>query len=421
MQVNFIDSFFAEVAMEIPYVVLPNTSGNTDALVQLAKRVHIDPFRIYQTGFSQGGHRSIQLLWQHPDHYAAVIAHSPDLRLPNQWFYWECIRWLKNSPVRLIQGSNDNYIDGTWEVYSTMLEAGCPVEMTTWPGGHFWQCFVNLDDFHIYMNSFFRRHIMNPYPKTVTHAMEMANYNYSRAFWVNGKLARQFTSVDKAGVNPVYQITAQPNNIISIDSADGLYSAFDFYLDSHLVDMNEPVTVVKGGETVYEGDIPADGKVSVTLFDVYQEPPTLTDKGGLLPAQHLCNPDDKALWQRLDSIRCAVFGNCSTAVPVAAVQPAMDLQRRGQGMELVVGPNPFSTSVNISLEMRTANSELRNMQIGIYDIHGKLIQQLNNRGSHSAFRNSGYTWNALNHPVGTYIVRAKVGKKTLSKKVTLIK
>jgi hypothetical protein len=83
-----------------------------------------------------------------------------------------------------------------------------------------------------------------------------------------------------------------------------------------------------------------------------------------------------------------------------------------------VYPNPFSS--NVFFEIRNANSELRDMRANIYDIQGKLIQEFNFRGSHSAFRNSGYAWDARNHPNGLYLVRIMSGKHMVySRKIIL--
>jgi hypothetical protein len=83
-------------------------------------------------------------------------------------------------------------------------------------------------------------------------------------------------------------------------------------------------------------------------------------------------------------------------------------------------PNPFTTSVNLSLEMRTAKSEQRNMQVGIYDAAGRLVW------SHppKADRTS-HVWdgtNNLGHRVnpGTYVVRARSGQNTVTKTISFV-
>jgi hypothetical protein len=83
--------------------------------------------------------------------------------------------------------------------------------------------------------------------------------------------------------------------------------------------------------------------------------------------------------------------------------------------ELTVSPNPFSTSLDIQVLMQNAEFGMGNMEVGIFDVTGKLV--------HSAFRNphSALTWNATNHPAGIYIVKVTVGNRILSKRIVLIK
>jgi hypothetical protein len=75
-------------------------------------------------------------------------------------------------------------------------------------------------------------------------------------------------------------------------------------------------------------------------------------------------------------------------------------------------PNPFRTSV--FFEIRTAKSELRDMQAAIYDVTGKLVW------SHVARRTS-HVWDASGQPGGVYLVRVNTGKRILQEKVTLIR
>jgi flagellar hook assembly protein FlgD len=83
-------------------------------------------------------------------------------------------------------------------------------------------------------------------------------------------------------------------------------------------------------------------------------------------------------------------------------------------------PNPFCTSV--FFEIRTANSEQRNINVGIYDITGKLVHQFDQRGSHSAFRSSGYAWDGRNNlgqaaAPGLYFIRLKTDKNSYVKSI----
>jgi uncharacterized protein YcfJ len=90
----------------------------------------------------------------------------------------------------------------------------------------------------------------------------------------------------------------------------------------------------------------------------------------------------------------------------------------GKGIGIECWPNPFSTSV--FFEIRTASSELRNLQTAIYDIQGKLVQKFNNRGSHSAFRSTGYTWYTSGQSSGIYLIRVDLGNgRKIEKRVVL--
>jgi hypothetical protein len=168
------------------------------------------------------------------------------------------------------------------------------------------------------------------------------------------------------------------------------------------------------------------GRHDEPLSDSAVTPPVDTDNDGM--------PDD---WERAHSLDPNDSSDCGgtdlriagyTNIEVYINELADNLIQSGQAGNILQGnsdhvlpdvvrvfPNPFSTSV--FFELRTAKSELRNMSLGIYDITGKLIYKLDQRGSHSAFRSSGYAWNALNYPSGIYFVRIKTGEHILKQKL----
>jgi hypothetical protein len=86
---------------------------------------------------------------------------------------------------------------------------------------------------------------------------------------------------------------------------------------------------------------------------------------------------------------------------------------------VLVSPNPFSTSV--FFEIRKTKSEPRNIHLCIYDIAGKLVYEFDQRGSHSAFRNSGYAWHAQDHPAGIYVLEVGAGNSLARRKIILLK
>jgi pimeloyl-ACP methyl ester carboxylesterase len=83
-------------------------------------------------------------------------------------------------------------------------------------------------------------------------------------------------------------------------------------------------------------------------------------------------------------------------------------------------PNPFSTSVDISL-VRGASSVVRSgkADIRIFDIRGQLISTLP-RTTNYELRTS-YRWHAQDQPAGIYIIRVEVGDAVMQKRITLVK
>jgi hypothetical protein len=76
-----------------------------------------------------------------------------------------------------------------------------------------------------------------------------------------------------------------------------------------------------------------------------------------------------------------------------------------------VRPNPFNSAVEINVGVQY----IEPLHLSIYDIHGRMIKSFNN------IRGNMLTWNLSNIPNGLYVIRAVIGNKTLSQKITLIK
>jgi len=415
MQPEFIDDF-RRVVTNTEYIAIMGT--DTRAIIDLANDLHIDPFRTYVTGFSQGGHISMSSAWCYPDRFAACVPSSPDLRLPNQAFYFYNVRGLKNVPVRICQGTMDDYIDGTLQVYEVMQEAGCPVEFMQFYGGHAATLFQNPDKFPM-ISTFFDQHVLNPYPKTVYHVVEGGKSSYTRAFWVDGKLAYIHPGgVETTGFNPWYQISADKiTNTISIDSANAVFTAFDFYLNDSLVDMASPVNVVKNGVSLFYSPVPSDGKVSVIIATEYTIPATATTKASVITAQQLSSGVTRNQWQTLDSIRCLVFNDCSDTVPSTATQKAVKPLSNNAG--ITVNPNPFNPRTSITVNA-TSNDGLCTV-LKIYTITGKIVKDFSSLPLSSRRSVFSVNWDASVQPSGIYIVKAVVGGKVLTRQITLLK
>jgi len=240
-------------------------------LKDVARDFNIDPFRIYATGFSYGGRTDLIMAWRHPHWFAAIAPVCNDLRNEQTPY----VRYLKNVPTLLLHGTSDSFLKTGQVVHRHMQEARCPVEWRTYPGGH-----APTEPFRkdvTVLTGFFDRHVMNPYPKMLSHIVE--HKRYSRAFWVNAKLVK-----DAGGMEATFEVRVMADNRIAVEANDQI-AALDLYLNDKLVDMNKPVVVVSGDRTLYEG-MPGD------------KLPILLRKGRDYFAR-----DGDTLWQDLVEIR----------------------------------------------------------------------------------------------------------------------
>jgi hypothetical protein len=78
----------------------------------------------------------------------------------------------------------------------------------------------------------------------------------------------------------------------------------------------------------------------------------------------------------------------------------------GAELSLECSPNPFSPVVVITVRGLPSKKE---MELSIYNVQGKLVQKLV----------AGAAWNAANFPCGIYIVQARTGNTTLSRRLFL--
>lgn len=220
-----------------------------EILKDVAKNFHIDPHRIYGTGFSYGGHTDLVMAWRYPHWFAAIAPVCNDLRDQTTPY----VKYLKNVPTFLLHGTGDSFLNTGKTVYQYMTEAGCPVWWDTYPGGH--DANVPFREKPEMLTDFFTKHTMTPYPKMVEHIVE--HKRYSRAFWVNARLVR-----DASGMQAVFHVEIQEPNRIEIEANDQI-AALTLDLQKELVDMSRPVTVVAGEKVLYEG--PAKESLTVKL------------------------------------------------------------------------------------------------------------------------------------------------------------
>jgi hypothetical protein len=73
---------------------------------------------------------------------------------------------------------------------------------------------------------------------------------------------------------------------------------------------------------------------------------------------------------------------------------------------LTVSPNPFNSAVDIKIDNKAS--------VAIYDIHGRMVSDLSNQIGSNRIH-----WTATTQSPGIYVIKAKVGNKTLTQKIIL--
>lgn len=254
------DSPSMEEIRKVPYFMIRNIQrGYPKGFVALEDKTrsilkdaagdfNIDPFRIYGTGFSFGGHTDLTQAWRHPHWFAAIAPICNDLRGGKAHLVKHIV-----TPTLLLHGDHDSFLATGRKIYDWMKEAGREVKWETYKGGHkpsvpFYEDVTVLTDF-------FEKHALDPYPKTVHHVIE--HKRYSRAFWVDAILTE-----DKGGIAAVFTVTVRDDNVIEVQAGEEI-AGFDFFLNEKLIDMNRPLKVLCDGKIVFEG-APAP-KVTVSL------------------------------------------------------------------------------------------------------------------------------------------------------------
>jgi hypothetical protein len=86
-------------------------------------------------------------------------------------------------------------------------------------------------------------------------------------------------------------------------------------------------------------------------------------------------------------------------------------------LKLEVWPNPFNS--NVKIMVRRYAYGVQRVSSQRYDISGQLVKDFSPYASR--ITPYAFTWNSSHYPAGTYIIKANIGNKTLSKKVLLQK
>jgi hypothetical protein len=85
------------------------------------------------------------------------------------------------------------------------------------------------------------------------------------------------------------------------------------------------------------------------------------------------------------------------------------------GPVLDISPSPVHTSARISI---TNINDTRGLHLGVYDLGGRLIQDLTKV---RARLGNGITWNASCLPAGLYLLKARTGKGTFTRRMLIMR
>jgi hypothetical protein len=218
-------------------------------LAALAAKYNIDPLRIYATSFSRGGQEILLQAADHPHWFAAIAPVDNDLRNEPGMSHVKILR----TPVLQLHGDHDMFRQSGKELFDLMKQAGVPVTWADYAGGHdprpIWDKTPKV------WMTFFAKHVMDPYPKTVEHVA--THKRHGRAYWVDATVIK-----DAGGLKGRFKVSVDKPNAITVQTSQDI-AALDIFLCDKLVDMSKPVKVVEGEKTLYEG--PSAEKLTIAI------------------------------------------------------------------------------------------------------------------------------------------------------------
>jgi Leucine-rich repeat (LRR) protein len=283
------------------------------AVLDLAKDVHIDPFRVYLTSHSQGGELVYQAAWRYPQTWAAVATASCDVRTPSRYNrFWQA-KYAGGPPVRITVGDRDDFTECCKEVYQELRNKGAIVDWGSWNGDH-GQIVFSQPSIYQMITDHFDKWTLYPYPGRIVHLVE--DTLTTRAYWANAYLNREYDRREDLGETWFCVRADKAANTIMIEHASDRISGFEFHLNAALLDLGKPVTVVESaGKTLYQGPAPAGGLLMVKRYDKDSIPASLPvyDRA----ADYISEADPRVLWEKLQEIQKRRFGQTSP-VPARA-------------------------------------------------------------------------------------------------------
>ncbi|GAB4385758.1 MAG: hypothetical protein Kow0022_12850 [Phycisphaerales bacterium] len=200
----------------------------------------VDPDKVYLLGYSAGGDGVYQLAPRMADHFAAaaMMAGHPNDARPDG---------LRNLPFAIFMGGRDeaysrNKVAADWGAQLDALQAddpeGYPHRLTIYPECGHW---MNGQDREAL--PWMARWRRNVWPKKVVWRQD--DVTHTRFYWLE-------VSHNEAAAGRTIVAHAE-GQTISIDTQD--VALVTLHLRDELIDLDQPVTVLANGRTVYEGSV----------------------------------------------------------------------------------------------------------------------------------------------------------------------
>jgi hypothetical protein len=409
-----------ETVTLFPYLLVYNGSDNIKELfLEVGKDFHIDPFRTFAMSHSQGGQVTFENAISYPHRYAALSTAANSTRTPVRDETFSRVKYLVNIPIRLVCGENDWFYHDNFEVMQELTLNGGDVEFLFVPGDHGMKEYFDSTQYSLMIDGL-DGEVLYPYPTTVvknvttssSFSVQSMAY-YTRAYWVNALLNKDYASTVKNLDEIYYRISAvKDSNFIRIEHADHRFSGFEFFLNDSLVNTADTVTVINdAGDIIYKGAVPGDGKLTIHLYDASSIPRTLPPVDR--EASYITKAPVKLMWEELLDLEENYFG-VRQAIPSSdnMVKPSyIERLQSTAGIEAItVSPNPFNPLTSIQIPRTFKGGELL-----IYNIKGRQVRRISN------LKFTSFHWNASALSGGTYFIKVSKGIKTLQKKAMLLK
>ncbi len=238
-----------------------------EAMGALQQDFSINSNRVFVTGWSDGGFTSFWLASHYPHLLAGAVPYCAN------WQYGNIEEiGLFNVPVLVADGWGDQgYNSGNFTRFHALKNMGYDISCLFGQHGHSYQGYEDEAEMTQIM-AWARKQRRNVNPRRVRYATW--NLAWHQAYWFSIErmaqpaLAAQIDAEVKVG----NRVEVQAQNV----------AAFRLTLDSSLVDVARPLTVVTNGETVYQGAYQADLFVELTKADKSRPAKTPLSSGGIV-------------------------------------------------------------------------------------------------------------------------------------------